>query len=78
MAIGVFGTLPDAEAVAGTPTEMLEAASVFSKPLYWMFEMGQAALDPLRMLAEAGRLYYRNPANPLAHTDFGRTLRARL
>ena len=76
MAIGVFGTVPDAEATAGTPTDMLEAASVFSKPLYWMFEMGQAALDPLRAMADAGRIYYRHPANPLSHTDFGRTLLA--
>ncbi|MCK0207035.1 polyhydroxyalkanoate depolymerase [Starkeya koreensis] len=41
-----------------------------------MFEMGHAALDPLRVMADAGKLFYRNPANPLAHTGFGKTMSA--
>ncbi|WP_309486177.1 polyhydroxyalkanoate depolymerase [Ancylobacter mangrovi] len=76
MAIGVFGELPDAEQAAESPEATVETASAFSKPLYWMFEMGHAALDPLRVIADANRLYYRNPANPLAHTSLGKSISA--
>ena len=76
MAIGVFGDVPDAAEAARTPDVAVETASAFSKPLYWMFEMGVAALDPLRVMADAGRLYYRNPVNPLSHTGFGKSMSA--
>ncbi|CAA0107760.1 Uncharacterised protein [Starkeya nomas] len=76
MAIGVFGDVPDAAEAAQTPAATIETTSALSKPLYWMFEMGHAALDPLRVMADAGRLYYRNPANPLAHTGFGKSMSA--
>ena len=76
MAIGVFGDVPDLEQAAVAPEVSLEAGSAMSKSLYWMFEMGQAALDPLRIMADAGRLYYRNPANPLSHTEIGRSMSA--
>ncbi|MBB3770734.1 poly(3-hydroxybutyrate) depolymerase [Angulomicrobium tetraedrale] len=78
MAIGVFGDVPDAEEAVRAPDVALETVTSFSKPLYWMFEMGHAALDPLRMMADAGRLYYRNPVNPLAHTGFGKSMSAAL
>lgn len=76
MAIGVFGDLTDLDEAAPPPETTLEAASAFSRPLYWMYEMGHAALDPLRMLVDANRLYYRNPANPLAHTSLGKSISA--
>lgn len=76
MAIGVFGDVPDAAEAATAPEATIETASALSRPLYWMFEMGHAALDPLRVMADAGRLYYRNPANPLAHTGFGKSMSA--
>ena len=76
MAIGVFGDVPDLEQAALTPEVSLEAGSAMSKSLYWMFEMGHAALDPLRIMADAGRLYYRNPANPLSHTEIGKSMSA--
>ncbi|MDF2999703.1 MAG: polyhydroxyalkanoate depolymerase, intracellular, partial [Xanthobacteraceae bacterium] len=78
MAIGVFGDVPDAAEAAHTPDMALEAATALSKPLYWMFEMGHAALDPLRVMADAGRLFYRNPVNPLSHTRFGKSMSAAL
>jgi len=76
MAIGVFGDVPDLEQAAAAPEVSLEAGSAMSRSLYWMFEMGQAALDPLRIMADAGKLYYRNPANPLSHTEIGRSMSA--
>ncbi|WP_029351420.1 polyhydroxyalkanoate depolymerase, partial [Bosea sp. 117] len=74
MAIGVFADLVGDE--DDLPSPAVEAVSALSRPLYWMFEMGQAALNPYRALADAGRLYYRNPVNPLAHTDFGKSVAA--
>ncbi|QFR34143.1 polyhydroxyalkanoate depolymerase [Ancylobacter sp. TS-1] len=76
MAIGVFGDVPDAAEAVAAPAAAIDTASSLSKPLYWMFEMGHAALDPLRVMADAGRLFYRNPANPLSHTGFGKTMSA--
>jgi poly(3-hydroxybutyrate) depolymerase len=50
--------------------------SASSMPLYWMFEAGQASLGPARALAEAGRLFFKNPVNPASHTDWGRKVGA--
>lgn len=47
-----------------------------STPLYWLYEMGHAALDPARALADATRLFFKNPANPLAHTTYGKSMAA--
>jgi poly(3-hydroxybutyrate) depolymerase len=49
---------------------------VFSTPMYWLYEMGHAALDPSRAFADATRLFFRNPANPLAHTTYGKSVAA--
>ncbi|MGH6664637.1 MAG: polyhydroxyalkanoate depolymerase, partial [Pseudolabrys sp.] len=49
---------------------------LLSTPLYWLYEMGQAALDPSRALADATRLFFKNPANPLAHTTYGKSVAA--
>ncbi len=48
----------------------------FSTPMYWLYEMGHAALDPSRALADATRLFFKNPANPLAHTTYGKSMAA--
>ncbi|MDI3469353.1 MAG: Intracellular PHB depolymerase [Pseudolabrys sp.] len=48
----------------------------FSTPMYWLYELGHAALDPARAVADATRLYFRNPANPLAHTTYGKSVAA--
>ncbi|MFT0859622.1 polyhydroxyalkanoate depolymerase [Ancylobacter sp. G4_0304] len=76
MAIGVFGDVYEAEDAVRTPDAQVQFASAFTRPLYWMFEMGQAALEPVRLMADAGRLYYRNPVNPLSHTGVGRSMSA--
>jgi poly(3-hydroxybutyrate) depolymerase len=67
MAIGVFGGAPAAEG---------EHGPMYAGPAYWLYEMSQAALNPARAFADAGRLFYKNPANPLSHTPFGKNAAA--
>ena len=47
-----------------------------SLPLYQLYEMQHAALGPLRAAADATRLMFQNPANPLAHTLWGKSVAA--
>ncbi len=51
---------------------------MYAAPAYWLYEMSHAALNPARAFADAGRLFFKNPANPLAHTPFGKTTAAAL
>ena len=67
MMIGEFGSAP-----AGSP----ESEFMASGPMYWLYEMGHAALNPARAVADATRLFYRNPVNPLSHTTFGKSIAA--
>ena len=66
MPIGEFG---GAAALPG-------ASPFLSAPLYWLYEMGHAALTPSRAFADAGRIFFKNPANPFAHTTMGKTAAA--
>ena len=65
MAIGEFGGAP---AVPG--------GALASTPLYWLYEMSHAALNPLRAAADATRLLFKNPLNPLYFTTFGKSVAA--
>jgi poly(3-hydroxybutyrate) depolymerase len=67
MAIGEFG---------GAATLSDEGGSLLATPMYWFYELGHAALNPSRALADATRLFFRNPANPLAHTSYGKSVAA--
>src|SRR5271170_7999157 len=67
MAIGEFGGAP---AVPGGNGVLLSA------PLYWFYEMNHAALSPSRALADATRLFFKNPVNPLSFTTFGKSVAA--
>jgi poly(3-hydroxybutyrate) depolymerase len=67
MAIGEFG---------GAVTAVPEGGLMLSTPMYWFYEMNQAALNPSRALADATRLFYKNPANPLSYTEFGKSVAA--
>jgi poly(3-hydroxybutyrate) depolymerase len=67
MAIGEFGGAPDVPA---------EGGFVLSSPMYWLYEMSHAALNPVRALADATRLFYKNPLNPLTHTTTGKSIAA--
>jgi poly(3-hydroxybutyrate) depolymerase len=66
MAIGEFG------GAAAAPDNGL----LLSTPLYWLYETGHAALNPARALADATRLFFRNPLNPLYYTTFGKSIGA--
>jgi poly(3-hydroxybutyrate) depolymerase len=41
-----------------------------------MYEMALASLSPARAMADATRLYYKNPANPFTHTVYGKSVAA--
>ena len=43
---------------------------------YELYELNHAALGPFRAAADATRLYFQNPLNPLTHTTFGRSMAA--
>jgi poly(3-hydroxybutyrate) depolymerase len=45
-------------------------------PYYHLYELNHAAISPLRAAADATRLYFKNPLNPLSHTPFGRNMAA--
>jgi poly(3-hydroxybutyrate) depolymerase len=67
MAIGEFGGAP---AVPG------DSGMLLSAPLYWYYEMSHAALNPSRAWADATRLFFKNPVNPLSFTTFGKSVAA--
>ena len=51
-------------------------ALLLSAPLYWFYEMSHAALNPSRAWADATRLFFKNPINPLSFTTFGKSVAA--
>ena len=67
MAIGEFG---------GAPAATGDAGPMLAAPYYWLYEMSHAALEPARALSDATRLFFRNPANPLSYTPYGKALAA--
>jgi len=67
MPIGEFG---------GAPGPVGEGTPVLTTPLYWMYEMAQASLNPGRAVADATRLMFRNPLNPFSQTEFGKSVAA--
>ncbi|HEU5275935.1 MAG TPA: polyhydroxyalkanoate depolymerase [Xanthobacteraceae bacterium] len=67
MAIGEFGGAP------GLPGD---GGLGLAGPMYWFWEMSHAALNPARAMADATRLYYKNPINPLSSTTFGKSMAA--
>ena len=66
MAIGEFGGAPAVPA----------GGVLASTPVYWLYEMSHAALNPARAWADAVRLSLKNPINPLYHTTFGKSIAA--
>jgi poly(3-hydroxybutyrate) depolymerase len=67
MAIGEFG---------GAATLSAGGGAFLATPMYWFYELGHAALNPSRAFADATRLFFKNPANPLAHTAYGKSIAA--
>ncbi|MEP7030335.1 MAG: polyhydroxyalkanoate depolymerase [Pseudolabrys sp.] len=60
----------------GAATLSGDGGALLSQPMYWLYEMGQAALDPSRAFADATRLFFKNPANPFSHTTYGKSVAA--
>ena len=67
MAIGEFG---------GAPAADIGHGPMYAAPAYWLYEMSHAALNPARAFADAGRLFFKNPANPWSHTAAGKATSA--
>ena len=53
-----------------------DSSVALSTPMYWFYEMSQAALNPSRAFADAARLFFKNPANPFSHTTYGKSVAA--
>ncbi len=66
MPIGEFGSAP-------VPSEVSPALTT---PMYWMYEMGHASLNPVRAVADATKLLFQNPLNPFSGTEFGKSIAA--
>jgi poly(3-hydroxybutyrate) depolymerase len=60
----------------GAPKLPGEGGPLRTTPLYWLYEWSHAALNPSRALADATRLYFKNPLNPLSHTTLGKSIAA--
>jgi poly(3-hydroxybutyrate) depolymerase len=67
MAIGEFG---------GAAAVPLDNGILLATPLYWFYEMSHAALNPSRAWADATKLFFKNPVNPLSSTTFGKSVAA--
>jgi len=60
----------------GPVRQPVEGAALQSSPLYWMYEMSHAALNPSRAMADVSRLLFKNPINPVSHTPMGKSMAA--
>src|SRR5258708_12100634 len=67
MRIGEFG---------GLPPLVTEGSPALTTPMYWMYEMGHASLNPARAVADATKILFQNPLNPWSHTQFGKSIAA--
>jgi poly(3-hydroxybutyrate) depolymerase len=67
MAIGEFG---------GAPAAPVGSGVLLSTPLYWLYETSLASLNPARAWADATRLFFKNPINPLSFTTYGKSVAA--
>src|SRR5215216_1388543 len=53
-----------------------DAFGIEGMPFYCWYEMQHAALGPYRAAADATRLFFQNPVNPLTHTTLGKSIAA--
>ena len=67
MAIGEFG---------GAPPLVAEGSPALTTPMYWMYEMAHASLNPARAVTDATKILFQNPLNPWSHTEFGKSIAA--
>jgi poly(3-hydroxybutyrate) depolymerase len=69
MPIGEFGG-------AVAPHGDITLSSPLSSPMYWLYEMSHAALNPSRAMADATRAYFKSTSNPWSATTFGKSIAA--
>ena len=67
MPIGEFGRPPE------MPSEVSPAMTT---PMYWMYEMAYASLNPARFATDATKILFQNPLNPWSYTDVGKSIAA--
>ena len=67
MPIGEFG---------GAPPLVAEGSPALTTPMYWMYELGHASLNPARAVTDATKILFQNPLNPWSHTQFGKSIAA--
>src|SRR5229473_3775792 len=67
MPIGEFG---------GAPPLVAEGSPALTTPMYWMYEMAQASLNPARAVTDATKILFQNPLNPWSHTELGKSVAA--
>jgi poly(3-hydroxybutyrate) depolymerase len=67
MPIGEFGRPPQLPA---------EVSPAMTTPMYWMYEMAKASLNPARALTDATKILFQNPLNPWSRTEFGKSVAA--
>src|SRR6476620_6196759 len=67
MPIGEFG---------GAPPLVAEGSPALTTPMYWMYEMGHASLNPARAVTDATKILFQNPLNPWSHTEIGKSIAA--
>src|SRR5216683_1728583 len=67
MPIGEFG---------GAPPLVAEGSPALTTPMYWMYEMGQASLNPVRAVTDATKILFQNPLNPWSRTEVGKSVAA--
>lgn len=67
MPIGEFG---------GAPPLAAEGSPALTTPMYWMYEMAHASLNPARAVTDAAKILFQNPLNPWSHTDVGKSIAA--
>src|SRR5664280_3927826 len=67
MPIGEFG---------GAPPLVAEGSPALTTPMYWMYEMAQASLNPARAVTDATKILFQNPLNPWSQTELGKSIAA--
>ena len=67
MPIGEFG---------GAPPLAGQGSPALTTPMYWMYEIAQASLNPARAVTDATKILFQNPLNPWTHTQLGKSVAA--
>src|SRR5438046_9772905 len=62
--------------LGGAPAPPGQAGPILAAPMYWFYEMSHAALNPSRAFADAAKIYFKSPINPLSYTTFGKSVAA--